>query len=66
MRHRGHDQAQVTRELGCATGVVSRWIYCDRRPSTPWPTKIEEVYGVPASAWGREPTERWKLRREAA
>jgi len=66
MRLRGHDQATATKVLGCGTGVVSRWLYCESSPTAPWPTKIEEKYGVPAGAWGKSPSKRIRLPGEAA
>ena len=66
MRKRGHDQARATKEIGCGGGVVSRWLYCDTCPAAAWLTRIEEKYGVPANAWGKKPSKRFRLPGEAA
>lgn len=36
-------------------GVVSRWLYGDRRPSTDALVQLEHVLGVPVTAWLRPP-----------
>ena len=63
MRAREWSQGELRRHVGVAPGVVSRWLYGEKRPSAVWAARIEEVTGVPASAWGKEPSRATKRRR---
>src|ERR1051325_4371784 len=45
---------ELTTRLGCATGLVTRWLYGDQRPGRAWSNKIETVFGVPHNAWDQE------------
>jgi hypothetical protein len=44
--------AKITKRLQCATGLVPRWLYGDRRPGVEWAARIEREFGIPAALWG--------------
>ncbi len=50
-------QAGLTAALGARPGVVSRWLYGDRRPSIEWAAKIERLFRIPARLWAEPATE---------
>jgi transcriptional regulator with XRE-family HTH domain len=56
----------AAKRLGVSAGTFSRWLYCDRRPSAAWCARIQDVYGIPADAWGRTPTQHFEIPPPAA
>lgn len=57
----GEPLLRAAERVGCSAGMLTHWLYGDRRPTAEWLTKIEDRYGVPAASWGREPTETFTL-----
>lgn len=54
LRKRGA-QSELTRALGCAEGIVSRWLTGARMPSVVQAAYIERVYRVRAVWWDEPP-----------
>jgi transcriptional regulator with XRE-family HTH domain len=44
-------QNELARRLGVDSGVVSRWLHGDKRPSLRFAIQLEAFCGVAASAW---------------
>lgn len=44
-------QTLLASEIGVSVGVLSRWLYGDRKPSRESASKIEARLGIPATAW---------------
>lgn len=49
-------QAALTRALGCADGLVNRWLSGTRMPNAAQAAFIEKEYLVPAAWWGEPPS----------
>lgn len=56
---KGHSQETIRDLLGAPRGVVSRWLYGDRKPSLKYMEKARKVYRVPVATWLDDPTERF-------
>ena len=57
----GQTQTSAREKIGCSAGMLTHWLYGDRRPSAEWLSKIEDAFDVPAGEWGRAPTEPFTL-----
>lgn len=47
--------------IGVGAGTLLHWLYCDRRPDAIRAAKVQDVYGVPADTWGRDPSEHFAI-----
>jgi transcriptional regulator with XRE-family HTH domain len=69
LAEKGWSQADLRRRLRVrrpdgslavlATGIVTHWLYGDRRPDIEILVQIEDLLGVPATAWARPPKGRF-------
>lgn len=57
----GMTQSDAKDRIGCSAGMLTHWLYGDRRPSAEWLARIEDAFDVPAGEWGRPPTEPFTL-----
>lgn len=53
--------SEAAGRLVCTKGMVTHWLYGDSRPGATWAAKVQDIYGVPADTWGRDPTEAFTL-----
>lgn len=44
-------QGALSREIGVPNGMLSRWLYGDRRPSWDRARRMRDVLGIPLEAW---------------
>lgn len=51
----------LTLRLGIARGVLSTWLYGDRRPGREKSVLLATTLRIPAAAWGMPPTEACEL-----
>lgn len=51
MTRRREEQADVRRRLGAPSGVVSRWLSGECRPSLVNALALQRLYGVPVACW---------------
>lgn len=54
-------QARLREELGCADGLIARWLYGDRVPSAKWAAMIERVLGIRSSKWAESASQSFLL-----
>jgi transcriptional regulator with XRE-family HTH domain len=57
----GQPLLRAAERVGCSAGMLTHWLYGDRRPTAEWLTKIEDAYGIAAGEWGRLPSEAFQL-----
>jgi hypothetical protein len=54
-------QGAAMRELGCATGMLSRWLYGDQTPRLTWLVRIRDAFGIPIEAWQQAPKRKFQV-----
>lgn len=59
-------QTDLAVRLGTSTGTLTKWLYCDRRPSLPWMIRFRDVLGVELESWAQPPKKPLQLSRAAA
>ena len=52
---------ELTRRLGTGRGTIAKYLYGDRKPGRVMAGKLEEIAGIPMSAWDLEPTREFSL-----
>lgn len=52
----GMTQAELQRAMKIGAGLVSRWLYGDRKPGRSAANKLRDVLAIPTSAWDQPPT----------
>lgn len=51
----GWSLSEFARQLDTSKGQVCRWLAGDRLPSIEWALRVQELLGVPVSAWTKAP-----------
>ena len=54
LKERGAKRA-LTREIGCAQGLVYRWLSGERVPSAPRAAWLQRKFDIPVEWWGEFP-----------
>lgn len=52
----GWSQTELSRRIDASTGIVSRWLAGQRKPSLEMAFRIEVAAGLPAESWVDDPT----------
>jgi len=55
MRRRGLSQSALRAQLGCAGGVIGRWLLGSRKPSASFRVLLVDLLGVPVNSWDMPP-----------
>lgn len=53
----GWSQTKARANLGVAAGMLSRWLFGDRKPDIDWANKIQVLFGVEQRLWSEPPAE---------
>ncbi len=61
LEKRGWDREELTRQMGLSRGVTTRWLYGDQKPDRECAGELQELLGIPLSAWNEEPSARFVL-----